>query len=169
MPTATRQCLVPVLPRRARTSFPGREAAALRGSFRLGPERWLGRSPRRQRQLRHAVLAWGHPSPWFVRPPQQRHCPPAHEASGRRPPRSGNTGNGLAESLPSFLGELCSNPCGWGRCLSVCWLPFTRSNAGPTMRLSSKIRSLALVATAEAYCLSDLHGAEKRWQSKTGR
>src|ERR1035441_8982389 len=50
---ATRHCPVPVLSRRAKTSFPGRKdhSAALRGPFPPGGRKnWLGRSRLRQRQ-----------------------------------------------------------------------------------------------------------------------
>src|ERR1035437_4225641 len=58
--TATGHCPVAVLPRRAKTSFPGRGAAPLRFA---APSAWVQKGSRaglRLRQRRHAVLAWGH-------------------------------------------------------------------------------------------------------------
>src|ERR1019366_5056427 len=82
--TATRHCLVPVLPRRAKTSFPGREAAPLRFA---APAAWVQRGSwagLRSASASAVTLCWRGATPpsWLARPPQQRHCPPTH-ATGR--------------------------------------------------------------------------------------
>src|ERR1019366_576632 len=56
--TLSRSC--PVQKSKNFVSRAGSRSAALRGSFRQGLERSLGRSPLRRCQRRHAVLARGH-------------------------------------------------------------------------------------------------------------
>ena len=98
--TATGHCPVFVRPRRAKTSFPGREAAPLRFA---APSAWVQKGSwaglrSAQCQRRHAVLAWYRPAFWLARPPQQQHCPPAH-ATGREG-GPGNTGNRSLQPFP---------------------------------------------------------------------
>src|ERR1035437_8405786 len=72
-------------PSQKRKNFVSRvrsRSAALRGSFRARPERHPGRSPLRQRQRRHSMLARGHSAVLACATPQQPHCPPTH-ATGR--------------------------------------------------------------------------------------
>src|ERR1039458_8642377 len=78
--TATGHCLVLVLPRRAKTSFPGRGAAPLRfaaSSAWVQKGSWAGL---RAASASAATLCWRGATPpsWLARPPQQRHCPPTH-------------------------------------------------------------------------------------------
>ena len=79
--TATGHCPVPVLPRRAKTSFPGREAAPLRFA---APSAWVQKGSwagLRSASASAVTLCYGRMAPrpsWLARPPQQRHCPPTH-------------------------------------------------------------------------------------------
>jgi hypothetical protein len=96
--TATGHCPVPVLPRRAKTSFPGREAAPLRCA---APSAWVQKGSwagLRSASASAVTLCWRGATPpsWLARPPQQRHCPPTH-ATGREG-GPGNTGNGSPET-----------------------------------------------------------------------
>src|ERR1035437_9579167 len=110
--TATRHCLVPVLPRRAKTSFPGREAAPLRCA---APSAWVQKGSwagLRSASASAVTLCWRGATPpsWLARPPQQRHCPPTH-ATGREG-GPGNTGNGSPETSEKnrTTGTACGDP-----------------------------------------------------------
>src|ERR1035437_8050294 len=92
--TATGHCPVPVRPRRAKTSFPGREAAPLRFA---SPSAWVRKGSRaglRSASASAVTLCWRGATPpsWLVRP----HSPPTH-ATGREG-GPGNTGNGSPET-----------------------------------------------------------------------
>ena len=78
--TATGHCPVRVLPRRAKTSFPGREAGPLRFA---APSAWVRKGSRaalRSANASAVTLCWRGATPpsWLVRP----HSPPTH-ATGR--------------------------------------------------------------------------------------
>jgi hypothetical protein len=87
--TATRHCPVPVLPRRAKTSFPGREAAPLRfaAPFRPGVPRvcWTGL---RSVSASAVTLCWRGATPpsWLVRP-HSSHTAHQHTQQDGRPDR----------------------------------------------------------------------------------
>jgi hypothetical protein len=101
--TATGHCLVLVLPKRAKTSFPGRGAAPLRfaaSSAWLQKGSWAGlRSANANASAATPTRAGAGPLRrlGLCDPPQQPHCPPTH-ATGREG-GPGNTGNGSRETF----------------------------------------------------------------------
>src|ERR1017187_3619637 len=111
--TATGHCPVFVRPRRAKTSFPGREAAPLRFA---APSAWVQKgswSGLRSASASAVTLCWRGATPpsWLARPPAQRHCPPTHATGQEGGP--GNTGNGFPET--SEKNRNTEPPCG-ARC-----------------------------------------------------
>src|ERR1035437_5424861 len=113
--TATRHCLVPVLPRRAKTSFPGREAAPLRFA---APSTWVQKGSwagLRSASASAATLCWRGTAPRLgacatATAATQHHqhtqqdwrAAPATPATGfRTPPRKyRNTGTACGDPLP---------------------------------------------------------------------
>src|ERR1017187_3306492 len=114
--TATGHCLVLVLPKRAKTSFPGRGAAPLRfaaSSAWLQKGSWAGlRSANANASAATPTRAGAGPLRrlGLCDPPQQPHCPPTH-ATGREG-GPGNTGNGSRETSGKnrSTGTACGNP-----------------------------------------------------------
>src|ERR1035441_1098611 len=108
--TATGHRPVPVLPRRAKNSFPGRGAAKRSGA---APSHWFQKGGGAGlRSASTVTLCWRGATPpsWLARPPQQRHCPPTH-ATGREG-GPGNTGNGSPETSEKnrTTGTACGDP-----------------------------------------------------------
>src|ERR1017187_2835354 len=84
----TLSCSCPA--RRAKTSFPGREAAPPRLAASFPPVQkgsWAGL---RSASASAVTLCWrgAIPPSWLARPPQQRHCLPAHATGREGGPRS---------------------------------------------------------------------------------
>jgi hypothetical protein len=121
--TATGHCPVPVLPRRAKTSFPGRGAAPLRfaaSSAWVQKGSWAGL---RAASASAATLCWRGATPpsWLARPPQQRHCPPTHATGRGRPPTTPATGLRTPPRKNRNTGTACGKPLP-PLPPSVCWL-----------------------------------------------
>src|ERR1035437_2572091 len=111
--TATRHCLVPVLPRRAKTSFPGREAAPLRFA---APSAWVqeGRGNGLRAPRASAVpLCWrgGHFAVLACAPASADGAALQHTRTGQEA-RTGNTSNGFLQpsKKKGNTGRVCGDP-----------------------------------------------------------
>src|ERR1017187_3428426 len=135
--TATGHRPVPVLPRRAKTSFPGRGAAKRSGA---APSAWVQKGGRAGlRSASTVTLCWRGATPpsWLARPPQQRHCPPTHATGLEGGP--GNTGNGspnTSEKKQKHRNSLRRPVAAVAALAPVCWLAPAPGASSPESALA---------------------------------
>src|ERR1035437_552280 len=111
--TATRHCLVPVLPRRAKTSFPGREAAPLRFA---APSAWVQKGSwngLRAASASAVTLCWrgGHFAVLACATARADGAALQHTRTEQEA-RSGNTSNGFLQpsKKKGNTGRVCGDP-----------------------------------------------------------
>ena len=123
--TATRHCLVPVLPRRAKTSFPGRGAAPLRFA---APSAWVQKGSwagLRSASASAVTLCWrgAIPPSWLVRPATAATLPTnTRNRTGGRPRQHRQRVSGDLREKQEHRNSLRETVAAVAALAPVCWL-----------------------------------------------